>query len=78
MRNGICPKCNSATVYSQAGGVFYQSPNNLHVRTSSMSMGVQYASFICTSCGYFENYVDDRSKLADVAAKWQKVPAEGR
>jgi predicted nucleic-acid-binding Zn-ribbon protein len=73
MKNGQCPKCNSATVHSQTGGVFYYNPT-LHVHTGSMEQGVAFVSYICTTCGYFENYVIDPNKLAKVAATWPQVP----
>lgn len=75
MRNGHCPKCNSETVYSQSGGIFFYT-NALHVRTSSLEQGVPFISYICTTCGYFENFVVDQQKLAAVAQKWQKVSAD--
>ena len=72
MKNGVCPKCNSKTIYSQPQAVyFYQG--HLHVSTGSQSSGVQFTSYVCTACGYFENYITDQSKLAEVASKWKKV-----
>ena len=75
MRNGRCTKCNSETVYTQPGGIFFYT-NALHVRTGSLEQGVPFVSFICTTCGYFENFVADPQKLAVVAQKWQKVAAD--
>ena len=72
MRNGRCAKCDSETVFSQPGGIFFYT-NALHVRTSSLEQGVSFNSYICTTCGYFENYVNDPQKLVSVTQKWQKV-----
>jgi hypothetical protein len=35
---------------------------------------VDGVSFLCTSCGYYENYIADAKKLSDAAQKWPKVP----
>lgn len=77
MRNGKCSKCNSPTVYQQTGGIYFDSRNAFHVYTGAFDMTVPYVSFICASCGYFENYVADANKLAEVAQKWQKVNVTG-
>jgi hypothetical protein len=74
MKNGQCPKCNSETVYSQAGGIFFYNID-LHVRTGSLDRAVPFVSYICTTCGYFENFGTNQGKLAVVARTWQKVPA---
>ena len=73
MKNGQCPKCHSATVYSQTGGVFFNN-NVIHVRTSQADQAVPFVSYICTTCGYFENFIADPNKLVAVTRTWQKVP----
>jgi hypothetical protein len=30
-------------------------------------------TYICTTCGYFENYLADPGKLAEVTQAWGKV-----
>jgi len=77
MRNGFCSKCSSATVYSKAGGVGISDNGQIHVYTGRISKAVPYVSFVCTTCGYFENYIADRDKLADVAKNWAKVASGG-
>ncbi len=73
MRNGQCPKCNSKTVYSKRGGV---GSTHIHVYTGILSVAVEFDAFVCTTCGYFENYIANEDKLKDVAQKWDKVPVE--
>lgn len=73
MRNGQCPKCNSATVYARTKGIYF-SKEILYVETGNWITDSPFVSFICASCGYFENYVADRDKLAEVAKTWEKVP----
>ena len=75
MRNGQCPKCHSATVYSKSDGIYFYSPTRFSVDTGSFERA-PYVAFICTSCGYFENYVADQHKLDEVAKTWPKVPVQ--
>jgi hypothetical protein len=49
---------------------------HIHVYTGILSVAVEFDAFVCTTCGYFENYIADEDKLADVAKKWDKVPVE--
>lgn len=73
MYSGRCPKCGSATVYRRIGGV---GELKLHVRTSFISIPVPALSYVCTTCGYFEQYIDDPAKLAEVAQTWDRVPSQ--
>ncbi|MBC8489508.1 MAG: hypothetical protein H8D45_26115 [Bacteroidetes bacterium] len=74
MRNGKCPKCGSATVYSKTEGLKYAVARGVvFVHTGIMTIPSPAIAYICTSCGYFENYIADKNKLSEVAAKWQKV-----
>ena len=74
MKNGTCPKCGSATVYSKTEGLKYAVAKGVvFVHTSFMTMPSSAVSYICTTCGYFENYIADKNKLAEVAENWQKV-----
>jgi hypothetical protein len=72
MQTGRCPKCASATVYRRSGGV---GELRIHVRTSFLSVPVPVFSYVCTTCGYFEQYIDDATKLAEVAQTWDWVSA---
>ena len=36
-------------------------------------MGSEFESYVCTECGYFENYITDKAKLQEVQQKWAKV-----
>ena len=75
MRNGKCSKCNSATVYWQSKGV--GGIRGIDLTIGIFARAVNVTSYVCTTCGYFENYIADASKLAEVAQKWTKVPESG-
>ena len=68
------PKMRSANVYSKTEGLKYAVARGVvFVHTSSMTMPSSAIAYICTSCGYFENYITDKNKLSEVTAKCQKV-----
>ena len=75
MKNGQCPKCGSQTVYSQPNGICFHNSNSFHVRTATLDRNTPFMSYLCTTCGYFENYATDPNKLAEAAKTWPKVPA---
>lgn len=76
MKSGTCPKCQSSNVFKKKKGANYSK--GVYVYTGIVTSVSSYVSYICTDCGYFENYIDDnRAKLADVAGKWERVDASG-
>ena len=74
MKNGKCVKCGSTTIYAQGNGVAGRNGVAVSVGLSLDSTAV--ISYICTTCGYFENYFTDQRKLSEVKEKWQKVSVE--
>ena len=73
MKSGQCPKCNSLTVYKKPEGIAFGDGRNIKVYTSAVTMPVPAEDYICTTCGYFERYINDREKLDSVAQNWEKV-----
>ena len=74
MKDGVCPKCNSRSVYKGEEGkgvLLYE----FHVYTGRLHMPTPYVSYVCTTCGYFEVYVTDQKVLAEVpnSKNWTKV-----
>ena len=75
MKNGMCPKCGSATIYSKTEGLKYSAMKGVvFVETGHITVPSQTIAYVCTTCGYFENYITDQSKLTEVLENWQKVP----
>jgi hypothetical protein len=72
MRNGKCSKCGSATVYTQANGVVGHSRE--YISLDSVNYPVNVVTFLCGSCGYYENYISDVKKLGEAVQKWPKAP----
>ncbi len=75
MRYGKCRSCGSLTVFAKEDGI--KLGDGVMIYTSWLTSAVQTMDFICTSCGYFEHYVVDQKKLADVAKAWTRVGAQG-
>jgi hypothetical protein len=75
MKDGKCPKCNSATVYSKLNGMSLGDGGiHVHLSTEWASRAVRgVRHYICTTCGYFEVYIEDKAKLEAVAKDWQKI-----
>lgn len=76
MKNGKCPKCGSAEIYSPKdlplkGGPF--GSNSIPISLTSMAAMDNY---VCVDCGLVESYVADREKLEEIAKKWAQVGAE--
>ena len=77
MRNGTCPKCDSGTVYAKPDGLKYAiQQGTLFIHTGFMTAPSPAASYICITCGYFENYIADQNKLYEVSTTWQQVPPQ--
>jgi hypothetical protein len=77
MKNGKCVKCGAATVYSIANGVVPGGRPRYYVQMDGMYTASDVTSFLCTTCGYYENYIADAKKLTAVAARWPRVPTTG-
>ncbi len=90
MRSGICPKCNATAIYVspaqdgldagiRTGGG--QPMLNIHTEKAGL-FGDSFALlifeiYVCTYCGYLEQYVSETEKLSTLpeSKNWQKVEA---
>jgi DNA-directed RNA polymerase subunit RPC12/RpoP len=73
MKDGVCPRCNSKTVFKKVNGVISES-KHIYVRGITMlTPRSDRTSYVCTSCGYYENYIDDPDLLAKIGGKWEKA-----
>lgn len=62
MKDGTCPKCSSTDVRVTTV-----------INTKMVPYAREFNMYICTTCGYFEQYVADLGKLAAVAQQWSSV-----
>lgn len=74
MRRGICPKCQTPTVYRKLDGINYGGAGaQVYVHTSWINSASPVENLICTRCGYFETYIVDERKMAEITTSWEKV-----
>ncbi len=61
MKNGICIKCQAATVYEAKNGIIGEGGEQIVLEATKSSQtltGASVQSYVCITCGYFENYLD--------------------
>jgi hypothetical protein len=73
MRNGVCPKCAATAVHAARGNFSWGAEQGVRIVTSPLVRGTQVDTYICTHCGYFEQYIADPGKLSEVATTWGRV-----
>jgi predicted nucleic-acid-binding Zn-ribbon protein len=73
MKSGQCPKCGSRDVFCNTNRKFPA----LNTITVGTGIGVdRYAcldTYICSTCGYIENYVAKLDDLNYIKQEWTKV-----
>ena len=74
MKDGTCPKCGANEVRTTRDGFGYRDgePRSTS-RPSMLTEGSAVDTYLCTGCGYYERFVVDAGKLAEVAQKWPRV-----
>lgn len=75
MKNGKCPKCNSQEIYASTDGGGIGDGFNMLVLTEqeSMTSTRKWQTFLCVSCGYYENYLLDQDKIARIVDDPQRA-----
>ena len=67
----LCPKCNSTNIVrvpGKAGG--FGSGNNISMGATIFS-AVLVTRYVCTGCGFVEEWVDQPEDLGKLAAKFE-------
>lgn len=65
--NTICPKCQNTEIAIIEGGGFKGNVYN----TISFGLSTVYLTrYVCTNCGYTENYIDDPKDIKKVKEKY--------
>ncbi len=79
MKTGQCPKCKSHDIYCSLDGGGIGEEFSLHVSIEdAMIPTEEWQTFLCTACGYFENYLLDKVEIAHIVenpqkAGWKKI-----
>jgi hypothetical protein len=74
MKSGVCPKCGSARVHTDARLTKY-SARFVPITIWSIAGRDCYA---CADCGYLEYYITTRKALDKIARKWPAVEPQQR
>lgn len=70
---GTCPKCNSSTVYFCKEGILSRTTDDKNDYAETGYLNSEILSYVCTTCGYYENYIAGGDVLSAIAMTWQKV-----
>jgi hypothetical protein len=68
MRNGVCPKCGAQTIHVRKTGGY---------RGRVVIAAFYWADiimYVCTTCGYLEEYIEQQPALATIASGWPQMP----
>lgn len=73
MQNGKCLNCGSNQVFKSVNGII-SGDKQVYVRhLSRFTPGSDKITYICTNCGYYANFIPDKSILNKITEKWEKV-----
>src|SRR5687768_1276716 len=70
MKDGVCPKCQGAEVYSNSHGPLQVLPHRLPI---TVAHAATLESYVCVECGYVERYVPQPRDLQKVRDYWARV-----
>jgi predicted nucleic-acid-binding Zn-ribbon protein len=71
MKSGRCPKCRSTDVRVGPPGTTLL--NDMNMFSISFWSNTTAERYVCTACGYMEQYVADPADRRKIAAKWPGV-----
>ena len=73
MKQGNCPKCGSENVYSGIEVLPKSGPFGSNSIPISIVSIAALDNYVCTECGYLEQYIADPEKLKEINKKWPKA-----
>jgi len=71
--NFCCPKCQNTEIAIVEGGAF---KGNIYNTLSYGLTTIYLTRYVCTTCGFTENYIDDPKSLQKIKEKFIK-PEDG-
>jgi hypothetical protein len=62
-------------VYRKLNGISHggSSSGGVYVYTSWLASASHVENLICSRCGYFESYIVDEKKMAEITNTWEKL-----
>lgn len=78
MKDGRCPRCGSVNVRKQCNGLHADGwKMRMPLWPNRVDEVTDVVTYLCVSCGYFENYVLGKGRLSQAAQRWVRVEASG-
>jgi predicted nucleic-acid-binding Zn-ribbon protein len=72
MKMTECPKCKSTNVFMKQNGIGWTGGLLVGLGFGMIGPG-DWVTYLCTSCGYFENYVTQHDWLTKIQSDPNKV-----
>ena len=76
MKQGKCPKCGSANIYSAVDMPLKSGPFGSNSIPVSLTAMAALDNYVCVDCGLVESYVADTYMLEKISKKWKAVNAK--
>ncbi|MBS1837041.1 MAG: hypothetical protein JST64_05030 [Actinobacteria bacterium] len=83
MRRGICPKCGQANIRCARNCSYWHGASTtgeMRVRVTPQPLSTEVSSlvdtYVCVSCGYFEQYLMSAEAIHAIAANWTYCPPQ--
>jgi len=72
--NNNCPKCQNTEIAIIEGGAF---KGNIYNTLTFGLTTIYLTRYVCTNCGFTENYVDDPKNIQKIKDKYIKTDDSG-
>lgn len=73
MKQGKCPKCESANIYFAEDLPLKSGPFGSNAIPVSLTSMAALDNYVCVDCGLVESYVAEKYMLEKIAKKWKAV-----
>jgi predicted RNA-binding Zn-ribbon protein involved in translation (DUF1610 family) len=73
MKDGKCPRCGSAEIYSGEELFLKAGPFNSNAIPIGMTSVAALDNYVCVDCGLVERYIAEDRKLSEIRKKWKPV-----
>ena len=77
MKSGVCPKCGSTCVHTDAAMIRNVGYYARYIPITTWSV-VGRDCYVCADCGYLEYYITTRKALDKIARKWPALEPQQR
>lgn len=66
-----CPKCGSREIVRITDNPYrHASGSNIYTTTATLAGKIPVIRYVCTECGFVENWVENRSELEAIKKKF--------